>query len=266
MENKDQDILDQVGRIRKKFKTELESDPLATEMSFIDEMNHIVQKIFKDDPIDIYTALSQENLDEWKRRRRWWHKLRNLSWTKVWMFALLATITGFLVSEAVGFYAVDGIITGKTWLKAILTEICFIFISGYRAKGWLQNTLAGFARVGVFALMLFVISSSVTTKGLNNINEIDVIRQKIELVEQQIKDKEKLIDFYIEKKWPLTAKKIQDEKQKLVDQLIELKNEQIGGKNEKAADLEIWKTWARGFFRVILLAINVLISRKLFRF
>lgn len=265
MENKDQEILDQVGRIRKKFKTELESDPLATEMSFIDEMNSIVQKIFKDEDIDVYTALSQDNLDEWKKRRRWWHKLRTFSWQKFWMFALLATITGFLVSEALSFYAVDGIITGKTWLKAILTEICFIFISGYRAEGKLQLGLVSFARAGIFALMLFVISSGVTTTGLNKVSEIGIIQEKIELVEEQIKEKEKLIDFYIKKNWGLNAKKIQDEKQKLVDELIKLKNEQIEGKSEKAADLEIYKTWARGFFRIVLLAISVLISRKLFR-
>ena len=263
---KDKDILDQVGRIRKKFKTELEDDPKATEMAFIDEVNDLVRKIFKDDPVDVYDALTQENLDEWKRRRKWYHKLwQNFSVMRLFMLVLLFTTTGFLVSEAAGFYAIDGVIDAGTWLKAILTEACFVFVSAYRAEGKLQTGIVTFARAGIFALMLFVVSSEVTKSGLNKVNEIDVIAQKIELVEDQIKKKEELIDFYLKKNWGVNATKQEQEKQKLVEQLIELKNQQIDGANEKTADLEIYKTWANGFFRVILMFINVLISRRLFR-
>lgn len=263
---KDKDILEQVGRIRKKFKTELEDDPKATEMSFIDEVNDLVRKIFKDDPVDVYDALTQENLDEWRRRRKWYHKIwENFSFMRLFMLVLLFTTTGFLVSEAAGFYAIDGVITAKTWLKAILTEACFIFVSAYRAEGKLQTGIVTFARAGIFALMLFVVSSEVTLTGLNKVNEIDVIAQKIELIEEQIEKKEKLIDFYLKKDWGVNAAKQEKEKEKLVQELIELKNQQIDGANEKASDLTIWKTWAQGFFRVVLMFINVLISRRLFR-
>lgn len=267
MENKDQEILNQVSRIRKRFKSELETDPKATEMSFIEEMNQIVRNIFKDEPIDIYDVFTQENLDEWKSRKRWWYKLKkNFSLTKFFMLLLLATTTGFLVSEAAAFYAgEDGIIDAHTWLQAILTEISFIFISAYRAEGKLQTAMATFARAGIFALMLFVVSSETTLDGLNKVNEIGVIAQKIELVEGQITEKEKLIDFYVKKNWGVNAKKIQDEKQKLVDELLKLKSQQIDGANEKASDLIIWKTWAKSFFRVVLMLINVLISRRLFK-
>jgi hypothetical protein len=263
---KDQDILNQVNRIRKKFKTELENDPKLTEMSFIDEVNDLVRTIFKDDPIDVYDALSQENLDEWKRRRRWYHKLRDqFSWSKFFMLLLLATTTGFLISEAASFYAIDGVITTKTWLTAILTEICFVFVSSYRAEGLLQTGIVAIARVGIFALMLFVVSSEVMSDGLNQVNKTDVVIENVSLIEGQIKEKEKLINFYVQKSWGTSAKKIQDEKQKLVDDLISLKDEQIDGANKKTSNLTIWKTWAKGLFRVVLMFINILISRRLFK-
>jgi len=261
---KDKDILNQVDKIRKRYKTEFQDDENATEMSFIGEVNHLIQKIFKDDPIDVYTALSDERLKEWheRKQKQWW---RNLPITKIWMFLLLITITGFLVSEAVGFYAVDGIITAKVWIKAILTEVCFIFVSSYRAEGKLQTSMVTFARAGIFALMLFVISSEVTQKGFNQINEISVIDQKIELLEEQIEKKEKLVEFYINKGWGINAAKQEKEKQALVEELIKLKNEQINGKNESASSMILYNTWARAFFRIVLMFISVLISRKLFK-
>ena len=184
---------------------------------------------------------------------------------KIGLFSLQATIILFLVHEAVGFYAVEGIITANTWLMAILTEVCFIFVSAYRAEGKLQTAMAMFARAGIFALMLFVVSSEVTTEGLNKINKIDVISQKIELMEKEIKQKDELIEFYKKKDWGVNVRKQIDEKDKLVKQLVELKNEQIDGANEKTSDITIWKTWAKGFFRIVLMFINVLISRRLFK-
>lgn len=259
-----QDIIKQVDKIRKRYKTEFQDDENAVETRFIDDVNNLIRKIFRDDQIDVYTALSEDRLKEWseKRKKSWWGKI---NFQKIMLSILLVTIMGFLVSEAVGFYAVDGIITPKVWLKAILTEICFIFVSSYRALGWLQTTIVTFARAGIFALMLFVISSEVTTQGLNQINEIGIIEQKIEFLEEQIKDKDELIEFYKKKGWGNNTRKQSDEKNKLVEELMALKNEQIEGKNEKASDMILYKTWARAFFRIVLMFITILISRKLFK-
>jgi hypothetical protein len=182
------------------------------------------------------------------------------------MALLLATITGFLISEAVGFYALEGVVTTKTWVKAILTEVCFIFVSAYRADTKLQSAFVVFARVGVFGLMLYAITSTVALTGLNQVSEIDTIKEKIVIVEQQIEEKQKLVDLYIGKGWGNNARIQEQAKQKLVDELLRLKSEQISGKNEKAAEVITWNTWARGFFRIVLMSISVLISRKLFRF
>ncbi len=264
----DNDILNQVNKIRERYKTEFQDDENDVELSFIDDVNNLIQKIFKDDPVDVYTALTPNKLEEWKSKRsRWWKKIpiNKIPINKIAMFMLLITITGFLVSEAVGFYAVDGVITSKVWIKAILTEICFIFVSAYRAEGKLQTSMVTFARVGIFALMLFVISSEVTQQGFNQINEINVIDQKVQLVEEQIKKKEELVKFYIQKGWGINAAKQEEEKQILVEELIKLKNEQIGGKNESASTIILYKTWARAFFRIVLMFISILISRKLFK-
>jgi hypothetical protein len=262
-EQDNKQIIEQVERLRKRFKTEVKRDKDAVKMSFLDEVNALIRKVFHDSDTDIYDALNPEFLAKWKKRR-WRRLLAAINFEKIFLFALLVTIIGFLVTEALPFYMVGDTITTKTWVKAILTEICFIFVSSYRAVGWLQTSMITFARAGIFALMLFVISSEVTLEGLNKVNEIDVIGQKIELLEEQIKQKDELIEFYKKKGWGNNTKIQSDEKNKLVEQLIGLKNQQIDGANEKASDLIIWKTWAKALFRVMLMFITVLISRKLF--
>lgn len=256
-------IVESAERLRKKFRVEQKKDSNDVKMSFVDEVNAHVRSIFHDSDISAYDALSQENLEKWKKRR-FRRFMSNIRWNKIFMFLLLVTIIGFLVTEAVPFYAIDGVITTKTWVKAILTEVCFIFVSSIRAKGFIQVAMAMLARVGIFLLMLFVISSEVTMTGLNQVNEIDVIQEKIELIEEQIEKKEELIDFYLKKGWGINAKEQEKEKQELVDELMELKNQQIDGKNESASDLIVWNTWAKAFFRVMLISVSVLISRRLF--
>ena len=260
----DKQILESVGRLRKKFKTEVRQDKDHVKMSFLDEVNALIRKVFKDSDTDVYDAFSPELLEKWKKRR-FRRMLAKINIQKILIFILLMTITGFLVSEALPFYAAAAGITASTWVKAILTEACFIFVSSYRAIGKMQTTMIVFARAGIFALMLFVISSEVTLEGINQVNEIDVISQKIEFIQKQIEQKDELIEFYKKKDWGVNTRKQIDEKDKLVGQLIELKNEQIGGKNENASDLIIWKTWAKAFFRVVLMFISMLISRRLFK-
>lgn len=263
MSDNDKQILESVERLRKRFKTEVKQDKDLVKMSFLDEVNSLIRKVFKDSDANVYDAFSPDFLEKWKKRR--FHRLlAKINLQKILLFILLVTITGFLVSEALPFYAI-GSITVKVWVKAILTEVCFIFVSSYRSVGKMQTAMITFARTGIFALMLFVISSEVTLKGLNQVNEINVISQKIEFIEQQIKDKDRLIDFYKKKGWGNNTKIQSDEKNKLVEQMIELKNQQIEGKNEKTSDLIIWKTWAKAFFRIVLMFISALISRKLFK-
>src|SRR5688500_10632188 len=68
MSQDNEDIIKSVERIRSKYRSELEDSDEET-MSFIDEINELIRKIFKDDPADIYTALSTEQLERWKSRR-----------------------------------------------------------------------------------------------------------------------------------------------------------------------------------------------------
>ena len=256
-------VIEQVERLRRRFKTEVKKSANDTRMSFLDEVNTLIRRVFHDSDTDVYDAFDPEYLEKWKKRK-WRRIFFKINFQKILLFMLLVTIIGFLVTEALPFYMVGDSITAKTWIKAILTEVCFIFVSSYRAIGKLQTAMITFARAGIFMLMLFVISSEVTLEGLNKINEIDVIGQKIQLLEEQIKQKDELIEFYKKKNWGNNTKIQADEKNKLVEQLIKLKNQQIDGANEKASDLIIWKTWAKAFFRIVLMFISILISRKLF--
>lgn len=265
----DEKIKESVESIRKKYKSELE-DPEDTKASFQDEVNALVQTILDDDATDVYTALKPEELERWKKRklRRWVaRKIKNLPRIREFCyFVLLAVITGFLVSEALDFYTVDGVTDTKTYVKAILTEVCFIFLSGYRSNGKLQAIGAGALRVSLFTLMMFVITSQTFTVGTKNISEVQQIQQQIEILNTQIKEKDKQIEYYRSIGWPRNATMRVQEREKLLNKLLELKQQQAAGKSEAVSRVEEVKMYGKAAFRVILLFISVLITRRLFSF
>ncbi len=263
-----QELVSSIDKIRSRFKTEL-ADPDQAQLSFIDELNELIRKIFKDDPTDVYTTLSPGELEKWKKQRfrRWVSRVvRNISIRGILYFLLLATITGFLVSEAFPFYAAEGASVSKTWLKAILTEVSFIFLSGYRAVGWVQTALAGLLRVGVFSLMLFVITSDLAFRSVSTTATSDNIKQQIELVEQQIKSKDETIEFYKKKGWGISVNNHEKEKQLLVEKLFKLKEQQGEGKVEAVSDVKEYQAYGGAAFRVMLMLISVLITRRIFKF
>ena len=262
------DISKSVQRIRDKFKTELE-DPNEVNLSFIDELNNLIKKIFNDDPTDIYTILSPEELEKWKRERfkRFIKKLfYNLDYRNILYFILLCTITLFLTSEAVSFYAGEGGAIGKTWFKAILTEVCFIFLSGYRAIGWVQTSIVVALRVAMFCLMVFVITSDITFKSVSFSSESSNIDSQVELLEKQIKDTQDTINFYKKKNWGSSVGRQEAEKRSLVEKLVKLKEEQSRGKNQDVAKTIEYKSYGSAAFRVMLMLISLLISRRIFKF
>jgi hypothetical protein len=238
-------------------------------MSFIDDLNDLIRTIFKDDPADVYTSLTPGALDKWRTKRvsraiRGFFK--SFSPLKTFYWLLLGCITGFLVSEAIGFYAVAGAVTIGTYVKAILTEVCFIFLSGYRAVGKIEVAAVSMLRACIFTLMLFVISSNVTMQGVSTVSEIGKIQEKIELVQEQIEQKDTLIEFYRKKDWGVNVRKQADEKDKLVKELIDLKQKQIEGKNEDVSDQVVYQTWGKASFRIIIMFISVLLTRRMFKF
>ncbi len=260
-------ILQQIKDIKSDYEYD-EDDRIEEEMSFIDRMNRLFQLIVGDSSVDLYRAMDQKKLDEWNKRKlsRWIKKFVTGNIQNTLYFLLLATITGFLVSEAVQFYAIDGAIGAKTWVKAILTEISFIFISGYRSTGKLQMWWVNFLRAGVFCLMMFVISSQAIDTGTRTVSENTAIAQQVVLLEKQIEDKQKEIDYYISIEWPKNATGSRIAKEKLVNKLIVLKDEQASGKNEEVSKIETYKMYGRAAFRVLLLFISVLITRRIFIF
>jgi len=268
-DNKDnEELLSSVESIRSRFKTELE-DPNKAQLSFIDELNELIRKIFKDDPADVYTTLSPGELEKWKKQRwrRWFmKKVGGINIRPILYFLLLSTITGFLISEAVSFYAVESLIASKAWIKAILTEICFIFLSGYRAVGWAQSVFVGVLRVSIFCLMLFVVTSDLAFRSVSTTAVSDNISQQVELVERQIKDTQETVEFYKKKGWGTSVNKHELEKRVLVEKLMKLKEEQGKGKTEDVSKVVEYQAYGRAAFRVLLMFISVLITRRLFKF
>lgn len=264
----DQEIINKIKKLRSGYQVELEDTEEET-MSFLDEINDLIRKIFNDSSLSVYTVFSQESLDKWKKSKikRWIKNTLFGNVTKMLYFLLLITITGFLVSEALTFYAIDGLIETKTYVKAILTEVCFIFLSGYRSSSKLQMFSVGFLRASMFCLMLFVITSKTFIDSSKNTGNTNAIEQQILLLENQIEEKEKSIIYYRDvKKWPITTKQIVQEKDKMVNKLVELREKQALGANQDVSKLVEYKAYGKAIFRILLLFISVLITRRIFNF
>lgn len=262
-------LLEQAERIRKGYKS-IEVDEQEEQLSFLDELNALVRTILHGEPVDIYTLLNKEELEKWKKAKTKRHikKLLGKIFSRSSLyFILLATITVFLVSEALPFYAIAGVISAKTYLKAILTEVCFIFLAGYRAVGWIQTGLVSILRASIFCLMLFVISSEVTMEGARDISKIDNIANRIERLETQIKKTEQDIEHYKSIDWPRNMTTSIRKREELETQVQELRlRQEKEGASENIAKLTEYKTYGKAVFRLILMFVSVLITRRLWKF
>lgn len=263
-----EEILEQISKIRESY-TAKPVDIESEEMSFLDRLNELVRAILGDDSASIYQALNRDSLEKWNKTRylRAVKKFFINNTQNALYFCLLATITMFLVSEALDFYAVKGLISTKTYVKAILTEVCFIFLSGFRSSGILQTLWVNSLRLSIFCLMAFVITSQTLVIGTKGGSESIAIQEQISIIETQVKEKTKEIEYYRDvKNWPLTTKKLIEEKSKLVDKLMVLKKAQQSGKNQSVTEIEKYKMYGKAVFRVLLLFISVLITRRIFSF
>lgn len=265
----DKKLLHQAERIRQGYKS-IEIDEEEEQLSFLDELNALVRHILKGEPIDIYTLLSPEELERWKKAKFRRHVKRLIS--KIFdesnlYFVLLATITLFLVNEALPFYATAGAITFKTYIKAILTEVCFLFLAGYRTVGHINTILVSILRGSIFCLMLFVISSEVTMEGARDISKIDNIAGRITRLEQQISKTEIDIERYRSINWPRNMTTSIRKREQLEQEVQELRlRQESEGASENVSQLIQYKTYGKAAFRLILMFVSVLVTRRLWRF
>jgi hypothetical protein len=255
----DQKLIDRADKMRKDYIT-FNLDEKKEEMLLLDRINEILVTIFGDDTISIEYLFSPGKKIPYK-----WHKFKKTFLPKVFPLVLLIALTAFLVAEASLFYG-DGVRTDYAIFKAVLTEVCFIFISSYRASGILESIAAFLVRIGMVALMLFVISSENFLNTTKTVENASVIAEKVLILEKQIDSKQKTIDMFLAKGWGYTVNRHEAEKSVLEKQLIALKSEQQDGANESVTKVVEYKAYGNAFFRFILLFISMLISRRFFRF
>lgn len=252
-------LLDQAENIRKNYVTyNLDQD--QEDFVLMDKINDLLSTIFNDNTITI-SYLFNPN----KEKKYLWHRVKSSIIPKILPIILLLCITGFLVSEASVFYG-NGQATTGAYFKAILTEICFIFMSGYRASGYFEKLVAPLVRLGIVGLMLFVITSETFLNTKKDSQNTSILSDKVELINNQIKEKTKAIDYYLKKDWPITAKQLTAEKSKLEEELLKMKTDQQNGSNKEVSKLLEYKAYGNAFFRFLLLCISMLISRRNFRF
>lgn len=266
---KDEEIIKKIRDIQKNFKAELEDGPEEDRLSFLDLINDLIRSIFNDSSMTVYDVFDKHELQKWKNRK-FSRNIKNIflkNYKNTFYFLLLVTITGFLVSEALEFYSVNGSIDGKTYVKAILTEVCFIFLSGYRPDDKIQKVGANVLRVGIFCLMIFVITSRTFMDSTKNYSNTNAIQDQVLIIQDQVKEKEKDIRYYRDvKQWPNTVRQLTKERDELVKKLIELKEKQANGATVEVSELVRYKAYGNAFFRVILLFISILITRRIFSF
>jgi hypothetical protein len=266
---KDEDIIKKVRDIQKNFKTELENSPEEDRLSFLDLVNDLIRSIFNDSSMTVYDVFDKNELQKWKNKS-FSRKIKNIflnNYKNTFYFLLLVTITGFLVSEALEFYSINGVIDTKTYIKAILTEVCFIFLSGYRSDNKVEKIGIGILRTSIFCLMIFVITSRTFMDSTKNYSNTSVIQEQVLIIQKQIKEKEKDIRYYRDvKQWPNTARQLTKERDELVKKLIQLKEKQADGATVEVSELIRYKAYGNAFFRVVLLFISILITRRIFSF
>lgn len=278
MKENSKEIAKKINNLRNDFESK-KIDEKQDSYDFLEKLNSLVQSILGDDSLSLYDLMNEERLTEWSQNRNkttTWNQLaKTLLGAGLWVknntvnilyFSLLATITLFLVSEALNFYAIDGVVSQKTYLKAILTEVCFIFLSGYRSVGWIQMMWVNFLRACIFCLMLFVITSQTIDIGTKTISEISSIEKQMVFVEQQIKEKQKQIAHYKSINWKKNYTRSILEKEELVKKYINLQEKQAAGKNTDVSKVEEYKMYGRAVFRILLLFISALITRRIFKF
>lgn len=262
-------LLEQAEKIREGYKA-LEVDEEEEQLSFLDELNALVRSILGGGAADVYTLLVPEALEKWKKskfKRGLKRFVGRIFDRNSLYFILLATITLFLVSEALPFYAVGKAIGFKTYVKAILTEVCFIFLAGYRAAGWLETSLVSILRISIFCLMLFVISSEVMMEGARDVSKIENIANRIERLDEQIRTTKEDIEKYRKMDWPRNMTTSIRKREKLEEQVQELRlRQETEGASENVSVLVQYKTYGKAAFRLILMFISVLVTRRLWRF
>jgi len=252
-------LLDQAIKIKRDYQV-YDLDEEKEEFTLIDRVNEMLSTIFGDDTITL------ENLFHPSKERKYkWHLFKKNFLPKVFPLILLTCLTTFLVSEASLFYG-DGVRTPYAIFKAILTEVCFIFISSYRASNLLESVGSFLVRIGMVALMLFVITSETFLNTTKTVENTSVIADKVVFLERQIEAKQKTIDMFLSKGWGISVNKHEVEKTNLERQLLDLKAEQQAGSNVAVSKIVEYKAYGNAFFRFILLCISMLISRRFFRF
>ena len=266
---KDEEIIKKIRDIQKNFKAELEDGSEEDKLSFLDLINDLIRSIFNDSSMTVYDVFDKNELQKWKNKK-FSRKIKNIflkNYKNTFYLLLLATITGFLVSEALEFYSINGLIDTKTYIKAILTEVCFIFLSGYRSDDKIQKIGTNILRVSIFCLMIFVITSKTFMDSTKNYSNTNIIQEQVLIIEKQIKEKEKDIRYYRDvKQWPNTVRQLTRERDELVKKLMELKEKQASGATVEVSELIRYKAYGNAFFRVILLFISILITRRIFSF
>lgn len=266
-QQKNKELVEHIKSMRSDYESVL-VDHKQVESDFLSKLNRLVQLILNDDSFTLYESLNPKSISDWQKNKtlKAFKNALVYFFKNAHYFVLLSTITLFLITEALSFYSLEGSVTFKTYVKAILTEVCFIFLSGYRSGSTLQAVWVNFLRSSIFVLMIFVITSQTLDVGTRTISENDSIQKQVEFIEQQIAEKNQDIKYFKEINWPKNAARTTLEKEELSKKLIALKEQQAGGKNQDVSKIEKYKMYGRAAFRVILLFISVLITRRLFKF
>ena len=265
----EKEILEEVEKLQKEYKTTL-VDQEEEDFRLIDKIDSIIKLIFNDESKDIYTTLNPEALKKWNdnKLKRWIGNLKSkINLQNFPYFILLVIITAFLVSEALPFYADGEAITFKTYVKAILTEICFLFLAGFSTNTHAQTVSVNVLRVAIFCLMLFVITSEVVVRGTQDVSKITNLADRIERLEKQIETTERDIERFRKMDWPKNMTQSIRKRETLEKELHSLRERQEKeGASKELANIIEYKMYGKAAFRLIIIFVSVLITRRLWRF
>ena len=248
----EKELQEEIEKFRKDYKVSTIDQETET-VSIIERINKILFLIFNDSSVTIENSLKGITFDKIAKRRKVLLSLKRIA-----VFSFLFSIVSFQIYESSSFYGSGA----YSIYKAILTELCFIYINQIRATTIINKVMVGTVRISIFILMLFVVSSEVITQSKTSINSNNMIDTRIEHLKEAIQEKNNTIEYYKKRDWAISVNKHEKEKSELNSELNELQNRKISGENSEMNRIEEYKLYGHIAFRIILMVMVIIITRS----
>lgn len=150
------------------------------------------QREFNDKPDDVQLSLFAHSTGCLKRS----NLFQSFKWESALNFALITLVildSCYLLGEAVEFYRASGMSSGKSALAAMIVELMIIALSTIRQSNGVLKALSKTALALLFLYSSWSFCSSIVGKGMEGLDQIEILDRQIERTKADLKARDALI-------------------------------------------------------------------------